>query len=83
MRWCAALDHYKTTTYSCESSSHPTCKMSESESERLSPTAGLSQHSTLELAKHDVTTKAPERDNAVVAPEYNRELDAPQVRDLA
>ena len=37
------------------------------------------RHSTLELTKHDPTAGAPERDNAVVAPEYRGELDAPQV----
>lgn len=36
-------------------------------------------YSTLELAKHDASAGAPERDHAVVAPENARELDAPQV----
>lgn len=38
------------------------------------------QHSTLELAKHDKTAGAPERDHATVAPENNRDPEAPQVR---
>ena len=52
-------------------------------SEQLLTRAESPRHSTLELAKHDPTAGAPERDNAVVAPEYSRELEAPQVKTLA
>lgn len=36
-------------------------------------------YSTLELVRHDHNAGAPERDNAIVAPEKARVLDAPQV----
>ena len=43
------------------------------------PLPSSPRYSTLELARHDASAGAPERDNAIVAPEYARELDAPQV----
>ena len=52
-------------------------------SELLQMKTETPRHSTLELTKHDPTAGAPERDNAVVAPEHNWELDAPQVKTLA
>lgn len=52
-------------------------------SEVLLPVAVSPQHSTLELAKNDATAGAPERDNAITAPEYNRDPDALQVRRYA
>lgn len=39
------------------------------------------KHSTLELVIHDAAARAPERDNNMVAPERNNEVDALQVRD--
>lgn len=36
-------------------------------------------YSTLELVRHDPSAGAPERDNAIAAPEKARDLDAPQV----
>ena len=48
----------------------------------LPPVVGSPKYSTLELVKHDTTAGAPERDHAVVAPENDRRLDAPQVRVL-
>lgn len=41
------------------------------------------QHSTLELAKHDNTAGAPERDHAGAAPEHRREQAALQVSTCA
>lgn len=38
------------------------------------------KHSTLELVRQDVTARAPELDNANVAPESNNEFGALQVR---
>ena len=37
------------------------------------------KYSTLEFVGHDATAGAPERDNAIVAPEYARHFDALQV----
>ena len=39
-------------------------------------------YSTLELVRHDPNAGAPERDNAIVAPEKARGLDAPQVGEF-
>ncbi|KAL8823280.1 MAG: hypothetical protein Q9191_006004 [Dirinaria sp. TL-2023a] len=43
------------------------------------PLPSSPRFSTLELARHDASAGAPERDHAIVAPENARELDAPQV----
>lgn len=43
------------------------------------PLPSSPRYSTLELARHDASASAPERDHAAVAPENARELDAPQV----
>ena len=59
---------------------------SSSHSERV-PVHAMDQapsppHSTLELIRHDASAGAPERDNAIVAPENARDQDAPQVCSL-
>lgn len=51
--------------------------------ESMIPSLPISpRYSTLELVKHDADAQAPERDNAIGAPEWNNEADALQVRSL-
>ena len=48
--------------------------------EQLAPRTESRPHSTLELVRYDITTRSPEYDHDIQAPESNADHSIPQVR---